>query len=279
MKRTTGLLFLLSQLVLAQEYWNGIPYPMNRWGISVMGVDQKEKGDLKSASVNGIEIGGKIPNANVDFLNPHNMEVDAKVQLVKVDYFILPFLNIYGIAGKLEAEAKFDLGRGSFNFDSTGNKLHDMILGGVADKISGTMPENLHIKQKSEGKLFGGGALIAGEYKKVFTSLQYTYTKIEMDGDVAAKSAEVAAGRLGYVMYRDSNYSITPYLGASYQKTDSKISGVIPSTTLNYKFQMDLEELTPSAGVFTVIKNNFTVLLEYSFGDRKTLAIDLGYRF
>lgn len=279
MKRTTGLLFLLPQLVLAQEYWNGISYPMNRWGVSVMGVKQREKGDLKSASVNGIEIGGKIPNANVDFLSPHNMEVDAKVQLVKADYFILPFLNIYGIAGKLEAEAKFDLGRGNFNFDSTGNKFHDGILGGIADKISGTMPENLHIKQKSEGKLFGGGALIAGEYKRVFTSIQYTYTRIEMDGDVAAKSAEVAAGRLGYVVYRDSDYSITPYLGASYQKTNSEISGVIPTTNLNYKFQMDLEELTPAAGVFTVIKNNFTVLLEYSFGDRKTLALDLGYRF
>lgn len=279
MKRVKGLLFLLPQLVLAQDYWNGIPYPMNRWGVSIMGVDQRERGDLKSASVNGIEIGGKIPNANVDFLNPHNMEVDAKVQLVKVDYFVLPFLNIYGIAGKLEAEAKFELGRGNFNFDSTGNKFYDRILGTVADKISGSMPENLHIKQKSEGKLLGMGALVAGEYKKVFSSLQYTYTKIEMDGDVAAKSAEVAAGRLGYVVYRDSNYSITPYLGASYQKTDSEISGVIPSTTLNYKFQMELEELTPAAGVFTVIKDNFTVLLEYSFGDRKTLALDLGYRF
>lgn len=279
MKRTTGLLLLLPQLTFAQDYWNGIPYPMNRWGVSVMGVEQREKGDLKKASVNGIELGGGIPNANVEFLNPHNIEVDAKVQLLKVDYFLLPFLNIYGIAGKLEAEAKFNLGRGSFNFDSVGNGIYDGILGNFAEKISEIMPENVHIKQKSEGKIFGGGALVAGEYKNIFSSLQYTYTKVEMGGDVAAKSAEVTAGRLGYMIHRDSDFSVMTYLGASYQKTDSEISGVIPTTNLNYKFQMELEELTPSMGIFTVIKNNFTVLLEYSFGDRKTLALDLGYRF
>lgn len=279
MKKVTGLLAILPQLVLAQEYWNGIPYPLNRWGVSVMGVNQTEKGNLKSASVEGIKLHEKIPNLNAYFLNPHDMEVDAKVQIVKVDYFLLPFLNIYGIGGKLEAEAKFNLGRGNLNFDSTGKYWDDKLLGAIGNEISKTMPENLRIKQKSEGKLFGGGALIAGEYKRVFSSLQYTYTRIEMDGDVAAKSAEVAAGRVGYVVYRDSNLSITPYLGASYQKTDSEISGVIPNTTLNYKFGMELEDLTPAAGVFTVIKDDFTVLLEYSFGDRKTLALDLGYRF
>lgn len=279
MKKTTGLLILLPQLAFSQDYWNGIPYPMNRWGVSVMGVEQREKGDLKKASVNGIELGGGIPNANVEFLNPHNIEVDAKVQLLKVDYFLLPFLNIYGIAGKLEAEAKFDLGRGSFNFDSVGNGIYDGILGNFAEKISEIMPENVHIKQKSEGKIFGGGALIAGEYKRIFSSLQYTYTKVEMDGDIAAKSAEVTAGRVGYVVHRDSKLSVMTYLGASYQKTDSEILGVIPTTNLNYKFQMDLEELTPAVGIFTIIKNDFTVLLEYSFGDRKTLALDLGYRF
>lgn len=279
MKRTTGLLFLLSQLVLAQDYWNGIPYPMNRWGVSVMGVNQTEKGDLKSASVEGIKVADKIPNANVYFLNPHDMEVDAKVQLIKVDYFVLPFLSIYGIGGKLEAEAKFSLGRGDLSFESTGKDWADKMLAGIGNEISKTMPENLRIKQKSEGKLIGGGAILAGEFNKIFTSLQYTYTKIQMDGDVAAKSAEVGAAKLGYVIYRDSNYSITPYLGASYQKTNSEISGVIPTTTLNYRFQMDLEEITPAIGVFTGIKKDFTVLLEYSFGDRKTLAIDLGYRF
>ncbi|MGL5710176.1 MAG: hypothetical protein ACRCW9_04965, partial [Cetobacterium sp.] len=96
MKRVTGLLFLLPQLVLGQDSWRGIPYPMNRWGVSVMGVKQTEKGNLTGASVSGIKITEKL-NANVDFLEPEDLKMDADVQIVKVDYFVLPFLNLYAI--------------------------------------------------------------------------------------------------------------------------------------------------------------------------------------
>ena len=277
MKRVTGLLFLLPQLVIGQDSWRGIPYPMNRWGVSVMGVKQTEKGNLTEASVSGIKIGEKL-TANVDFLKPEDLKMDADVQIVKVDYFVLPFLNLYAIGGKLEATAQFNLGRANVNFDSTGKPGLDGLLGAVGDGIAEYVPKS--IEYKSEGKLYGGGALIAGEYNRIFSSLQYTYTRIEMDGDVAAKSAEVAAGRVGYVVYRSKGYSVTPYLGAAYQKTDSSISGPIPGLEgVNYQFQMELEDLTPSVGVFTVINDSFTVLVDYSFGDRETLAIDLGYRF
>ncbi|MGL4254668.1 MAG: hypothetical protein ACRCR2_11645 [Fusobacteriaceae bacterium] len=267
MKRVTGLLFLLPQLVLGQDSWRGIQYPMNRWGVSVMGVKQTEKGNLTEASVTGIKLTDKL-NANVDFLKPEDLKVDADVQMVKVDYFVLPFLNLYAIGGKLEATAKFNLGSPTISFPIFPN------LPGVE------LEKKWAIEHKAEGKLYGGGALIAGEYNRVFSSLQYTYTRIEMDGDVAAKSAEVAAGRLGYVVYRNKGNSVTPYLGAAYQKTESSLSGPIPGLEgVNYQFQMELEKVTPSVGVFTVINDSFTVLIDYSFGDRETLAIDLGYRF
>ncbi|MGL5356897.1 MAG: hypothetical protein ACRDAQ_10245 [Cetobacterium sp.] len=268
MKVFKGLLFLVPQLVLAADTWRGIQYPMNRWGISVMGVNQVEKGNLTSAGVKG-KLGKNKLDINVDFLKPQDLRVDADVKIVKVDYFVLPFLNVYAIGGELDANVKFNVGAPTITI-------------GPFKPITGK--KDWHIEHKAEGKLYGGGALIAGEYKRVFTSLQYTYTRIEMDGDVAAKSAEVGMARVGYVAYRDSGYSITPYVGAAYQKTDSSISGPIPVelegvSNLNYKFKMELEKVTPSIGIFTVLNDRFTVLVDYSFGDRETLAIDLGYRF
>ena len=279
MSRIIVLLILFSQLIYSQDYWMGIPYPMNRWGVSVMGVTQTEKGDLKSASVQNIKLHESIPNLNVNFLNPHDMKVDAKVQIVKVDYMLLPFLGVYGIGGKLEAEAKFKLGKGSLNFDSTGKPLYDKILTGIGNEIANSMPASLDIKQKSEGKLLGGGVILAGEYNKIFTSFQYTYTTIKMDGDVATKSAEIGAAKLGYAVYRNNGNSVMPYVGASYQKTNTEISGVIPKTSLNYRFEVDLEDITPAIGTYITIKENFTILMEYSFGDRELFALDLGYRF
>ncbi|MGL4954079.1 MAG: hypothetical protein ACRDA0_01495 [Cetobacterium sp.] len=272
MKRVTGLLFLLPQLVLGQDSWRGIPYPMNRWGVSVMGVKQTEKGNLTEASVSGkikLDKLNKELNLNAEFFKPENLKVDADVQIVKVDYFVLPFMNLYAIGGELNAKVKFNLGVPTISL-------------GPSLEITGK--KNWTIEHEAKGKLYGGGALIAGEYNRVFSSLQYTYTRIEMDGDVATKSAEVAMGRLGYVVYRSKGYSVTPYLGAGYQKTDSSMSGPIPDIApgvkdMNYRFEMELEKVTPSVGVFTVINDSFTVLVDYSFGDRETLAIDLGYRF
>ncbi|MGL6132056.1 MAG: hypothetical protein ACRCZ9_10625 [Fusobacteriaceae bacterium] len=283
MKVFKGLLFLVPQLVLAADTWRGIQYPMNRWGISVMGVNQVEKGNLTSAGVKG-KLGKNKLDINVDFLKPQDLRVDADVKIVKVDYFVLPFLNVYAIGGELDANVKFNLGKGDVKFGKTGKPFIDAVLEGVEKDIATKMPANIKIEHKAEGKLYGGGALIAGEYKRVFTSLQYTYTRIEMDGDVAAKSAEVGMAKVGYVAYRESGYSITPYVGAAYQKTDSSISGPIPVelegvSNLNYKFTMELEKVTPSIGIFTVLNDRFTVLVDYSFGDRETLAIDLGYRF
>lgn len=82
MKRVTGLLFLLPQLVLGQDSWRGIPYPMNRWGVSVMGVKQTEKGNLTGASVSGkikLDKLNKELNLNAEFFKPENLKVDADV--------------------------------------------------------------------------------------------------------------------------------------------------------------------------------------------------------
>lgn len=263
MKKVIGGLFLLSQIILAQDTWRGIPYPMNRWGVSIMGVKQTEKGNLTDASVSGEIVKGL--KLNVNFLEPEDLKVDADVQIVKVDYFVLPFLNIYGIGGKLKANVKFNLGVPTIS---------------LPNLPSFPLKKSWTIEHKSEGKLYGGGALLAGEYNRIFSSIQYTYTRVEMEGDVAAKSSEIGVGRIGYVIYRDENFSITPYAGASYQKTDSSISGSIPGLEgVNYQFQMELEKITPSVGFFTNINNNFTIFVDYSFGDRDTIAIDLGYRF
>ncbi|MGL5051858.1 MAG: hypothetical protein ACRC6E_14700, partial [Fusobacteriaceae bacterium] len=89
-----GLLFLVPQLVLGADSWRGIEYPMNRWGISVMGVNQVEKGNLTSAGVKGkIDLGGKLGEVdlNADFLKPQDLKVDADVKIVKVDYFLLQY--------------------------------------------------------------------------------------------------------------------------------------------------------------------------------------------
>lgn len=260
MKKLVILIFMLScQLSMGMKSWNKIPYPYKKMGISYIIANQLEKGKLKSASIT-------MNPLNLDFFNPKSLEVKANLNLIKLDYFLLPFLNIYGIGGRIDTEASFNLGKGTLSFNPSGKPILDNI-------------PFKKIKQKSEGNLYGAGALIAGEYKNIFTSFQYTYTEIKLKGDIATKSAEIGSGRLGYNYKYSNSINIMPYLSISYQKTDTSIKGKIPNTKLNYKFNMELEKETPSIGIFFKLPKNFTYLIDYSWGNKELLAMEIGYRF
>lgn len=257
---------LIGTLSFCEERWLNIPYPMNRWGVSVLRVNQTEKGDVVRASGN---LGNNI---GFEFENPESLKVKADVNMVKVDYFLLPFLTVYGIGGNLDATAKFKLGKPRIELGD--DKLSNAIENGINKKLP-----KLEISQKAEGYLYGGGILLAFEYKNIFTSVQYTYTEIQMKDNMATKKAEVMNGRVGYTLRPSKNYTITPYIGVAYQQTDSTITGTIPKTNASYSFEMNLDEVNPSAGIFMTLPKNLTLLIETGWGNKKLIAVDLGWRF
>lgn len=259
------------QILLGNEEWYKIPFPIKRWGISYLNISQNEKGNLKSANVD-------LNKLNLDFENPKSLDVKADLNLIKVDYFLLPFFNIYGIGGEIDTEASFNLGKGVFSIDSTGKPGFDSIIDNILKPINKNMPD-IRIKQKSKGDIYGGGILLGCEYRNIFTSLQYTYTQIKLDGNLATKDAQVGTGRVGYNYKYNDNIKILSYFALSYQKTDANISGVIPETNFDYNFNVELEKYTPSFGIFFSLPKNFTFLVDYAWGEKELLAMELGYRF
>lgn len=266
MKRTTGLLFLLSQLVLAQEYWNGVPYPMNRWGISGLGVTQTEAGKISNIDINIKKISIGNLNLDLEIVNPESIEVKAKVKGVKLDYFVLPFLSVYGIYGQLEADVDMRAGNPKIGMPGFGNGI-------ILEKIK------LNGKFKTEGDIYGIGGILAGEYRNIFGMVQYTYSEIYMKDGLAKKKAEMANARLGYSFKPKDTFitNITPYFGGAYQLMGTQVKAEIGD--LNATIDLELDEISPAAGVFIQLRNNITLMAETTWGTRDSIAIDLGYRF
>lgn len=220
--------------------------PSNKkWGISLLNVNQREK--------------GKITHGNFSKLPFHDgkINVDAKIKLLKLDYFPYPFLGFYGIGGTIDAKATIE------NIK--------MKLGPIS------VPIKKHITKKSEGYLYGGGILLGGAYKNIFLLGQYTYTEIHLKGDVASKKAEVYTSRLGYTYRVNEKITINPYGAITYQESNANITGTIKN--YNFNFNVELEEIIPSAGILFTLPYDFTLVGEYSFGKRQFLALELGYRF
>ncbi|MGL6119781.1 MAG: autotransporter outer membrane beta-barrel domain-containing protein [Fusobacteriaceae bacterium] len=240
--------------------WMGIPYTMNRWGISVLGVNQTEKGKISN-----VELNNKILNKlNANIRNADSIKVTADVKLLKADYFVLPFLSVYGVYGQLDADVKLKLG--------------DIYLGNY--ELTPFPVQSLNTK----GDIYGAGFLLAGEYKNIFLMLQYTHSEIHMKNGLAEKTAQMANGRLGYSFKPQNKFikTFTPYVGAAYQLMDTQVSSQVVDPKLgaiSAVIDLELDEITPAAGVFMQLPYNMTLLVEATWGTRDSIAIDLGYRF
>lgn len=291
-----------------RKEWMGIPYPMKRWGVSVLGVNQTEKGNIKSVDMNIKKVEIPIPNFGVleselKVVNPESIEVKADVQLVKLDYFILPFLSVYGVYGQVDAKVNMKAGNPGianpkFTLDrvNTGKPIIDAIKNDFAEKIENELNKNpgameelvnkdlaeqisLNGVFKTEGDIYGIGALLAGEYKNIFLMMQYTYSEIHMKNGLAKKKAEMANGRLGYSFKPQNRFikSFTPYMGASYQLMDTQVKA--SAGDLNVIIDLELDEISPAAGFFMQLPYDLTLLVETTWGTKDSIAIDLGYRF
>lgn len=261
------MLMGLSLTAFSSE-WMGIPYPMNRWGVSVLGVNQTEKGDISGISMKN----ETLNSAGITIVDPESIKVNAKVKLVKADYFVLPFLSVYGVYGQVDADVKLKLGDVN-----------------VPVQIPGRPDSNIRFpfpnqSLNTKGDIYGIGALIAGEYKNVFSMLQYTYSEIHMKNGLAKKKAEMANARLGYSFKPQNRYikSFTPYIGAAYQLMDTQVKTQVEDPglgALEAVIDLELDDITPAAGFFMQLPYDLALMVEATWGTKDSIAIDLGYRF
>ena len=109
--------------------------------------------------------------------------------------------------------------------------------------------------------------------------VQYTYSEIYMKDGLAKKKAEMANARLGYSFKPKDTFitNITPYFGGAYQLMGTQVKAEIGD--LNATIDLELDEISPAAGVFIQLRNNITLMAETTWGTRDSIAIDLGYRF
>lgn len=255
--------------------WMGIPYPMKRWGVSILGVKQAEKGKISNVDINLKEISLGNSTVGLKIVNPDSIKVNADVKLIKFDYFVLPFLSLYGIYGEVDARVDMKAGNPEISFPTTGG-LSGIIQGAVNKDLENF---KLNGKFKTEGDIYGGGVLLAGEYKNIFAMMQYTYSEIHMKNGLAKKRAEMANGRLGYSFKPQGRFikSFTPYTGIAYQLMDTQVRAGIDDFVA--VIDLELDDITPAAGVFIQLPYDITLLVETTWGTRDSIAIDLGYRF
>ncbi|WP_159227657.1 hypothetical protein [Morganella morganii] len=237
------------------------------------------------------DLGGllTIDGINID---AGNTREKSETHMLKLDSWVFPFMNVYGLYGKTKGKSHTTLAGGSVDIrDFLGNP-HHLDLNSV---IKGK-PFDLDF----EGKTYGAGVTFAGAYEQFFGTVDVNYTKTNLDildGDIKAL---VVSPRVGYefvfspLIAGQGNTKLQVWTGAMYQDITQRFKGDISG--LNLSLPGGMENMIPGDMTFDVeqhlahkwsnlvgarleVTRNFNIISEVGFNNRNSFFISGEFRF
>ncbi|MBT7702173.1 MAG: hypothetical protein HN700_17930, partial [Verrucomicrobia bacterium] len=215
-----------------------LPLP---FGIGVNIYHQDQGYDLTSLKVDVLE---------GDLAALENIEIDNDVTEVnlKLDWWALPFLDLFGIVGFVDGQTDVD---------------NDII-------------KNLSVDY--EGVVYGGGVTLVGGWESFFISLTAAIMETELDTSTSSVKAFIVSPKVGVVTRYGALWG-----GAMYQETDEHHEGVIDVPIfgrVEYDVEFEQKESwNGSAGYTTGVGEHWQIDLEAGFGNRIHASASATYRF
>lgn len=220
-----------------------------RLGVTLTVYDQRQGYDIQSLDVG-------IPG--IDLSQATGLKVDNKTDTthLMVDYWVLPFLNVFALGGTVEGKTRVSLS----NID----------LG---------LPLQLNdLRIDYHGTVYGGGFTLAGGWQRSFETLTYEYTKTSIDVSTTSIKAWVATLKIGYQVDGGA-----VWVGAMYQDTQERDTGVYAMPYFGtFPFSVEFKQAKPLnylLGAMAGIGQHWTLTMEAGFGDRDSAMLTLGYRY
>ncbi|MEQ4779342.1 hypothetical protein ABN078_14060 [Providencia huaxiensis] len=208
--------------------------------------------------------------------------------MLKLDAWVLPFMNIYGVYGKTKGSSK--------------TNISGIYMKGQPNPMWENLPFSLDFK----GKTYGGGVTFAGGYNQFFGTLDLNYTKTNLDildGDI---TAFVMTPRIGYefvfepLISGQGNTKVQIWTGAMYQDITQRFKGDVSKLNLpeeldffmndpamkpivgNVKFDVKqhlAHKWNNTVGARVELTRNFNVLTEIGFNNRNSFFVSGEFRF
>ena len=230
--------------------------------------------------IRNVKVGIGDPIFEVSDLDLSDARAHDAAITMRLDTWLLPFVNIYGIFGYINGETELDLDIGSI----TGS----LPIPGLPPIFEPGTTIDLNIDYN--GTTFGGGMTLAGGYKDFFASVDgnYTYSNIDIvDGDI---STWTISPRLGLMADSPAiKGSLAFWIGAMYMKykqtiTDDinlkELDSRLPSLEIDFK--LDVKNDQPWNFLFGgqwEITKRWQLMAEGGVGERRQLILGAFFRF
>jgi hypothetical protein len=271
MKKQSGFLLFLSCLLFAnvvcaaepassrifpllgdkvpEEMRDQLPLPFGVSAIYVQINEHLKISDWK-LDVNNISI-------SPDLIKLTKLKQKADVESVRFDTWVLPFLNVYGLIGRVEGSA-------------SGIKL------GILNR---SVPTSFKVPY--DGTTFGGGAIVAAGYDIFFVNCEVNYTYTEVNRLSSYVKTFMVTPRAG-IRVPIKNINMSVYGGAHQETITNRLEGSYTISGVRLDFSLDASASSPwsaLAGTQIEFGKHWGLLVEGSFGDRQMGIGSLSYRW
>lgn len=196
-----------------------------------------------------------LPGVTID---PGAIAIDNGIQEVNVqlDAWLFPFLNLFGIAGKIDGRTNVDFSR-----------------------VAGLPVPLGRLRIDYDGEVYGLGATLAAGGANWFGSLTTIWTTENLSGDFDSDAeALVISPRVGL---RDERGAV--WIVATYQDAQETHKGTIALPFLGpVGFDVELEEHDPwsfGVGAAAALSEHWSLHLEGGLAQRRTAEFGATYRF
>ena len=195
------------------------------------------------------------------------LESRVTTTTAKIDAWVLPFLNVYGVAGYVDGETT----------------ASGFSVGGLPPELASLLPNSFAIAYS--GPTYGVGGTLAAGYNQFFASLDANYTESDLDIGDSTIEAFVISPRIG-ITGDLGGLSGALYVGAMYQDVDEQQNGTVkfPIAGVSVPVGYDVisaakEEWNYLVGANLKASESWNYGIEVGFSDRTHVMATLNYRF
>ncbi|MDZ4031890.1 hypothetical protein U0868_10025 [Kluyvera ascorbata] len=269
-----------------------LPLP---FGLNINYMNIRQNIDVDSINFNGLSLKGHSLD-NAFKINVGNTRERSKTETVKLDAWLLPFMNVYGLVGYTDGHSVSQIG-----VDVLGPHGHSIPL---APKYKNQL-QNLAFQLDFKGTTYGVGTTLVGGIGNWFTAFDANYTQTRFDILDGSIDAFTISPRIGYRFNTPGNDTLhlpsgklNLWVGSMYQDVQQEFKGSLSDLTMPSAALQDMVNLAnkDNKGRFDVkqhlsspwnvlvgaqyeLTRNFNVTTEIGFADRNSFFVAGEYRF
>jgi len=203
--------------------------------------------------IDTLELG--VPGLDPTLIEGLDVQNETTSTHFRIDYWVLPFLNVFGLVGNIDGQTEVDLQGADIGLPI---QLDDLVV-------------------PTDGTVYGVGLVLAVGGKRWFGAVAYDYNETDLDVAESSVKAQVVTPKLGLHFERGA-----VWVGAMYQGIEERHVGVFELPGIgDLPFDVTLSGSHPwnyVIGGTAGLSKHWVLIVQGGFGDRTSALVTLEYR-